>query len=294
MFGSVARGEATEGSDVDLVAIYDDLDYGERHGRRCGLEARASAAAGCAVDVMVTDAPEWAVRTAGVPCSVEARVAGDAMELADAGDHARIDWGKEIGLPDTPEAELASRFADMSNAVARLEMHLRPSAAELAAAADGDEEEAGHLEGVRFAVAMSEVLAVVESAAKVTHVVSVGTAPRRTHDVVALLAGQPGRVGDAFGALAGAAVDLGRLHVWRPGFTYAEDRPGLPSEGQLRAHCAAALGIAGFAVGECRGRGVPERELCRWDRRVGRVGEALDGPIRRLGAAESGGPGGIR
>ena len=30
LFGSVARGAATERSDIDLVAIYDDIDYNKR------------------------------------------------------------------------------------------------------------------------------------------------------------------------------------------------------------------------------------------------------------------------
>ena len=34
LFGSVARGEAAEDSDLDLVAIYDDLNYTERFARK--------------------------------------------------------------------------------------------------------------------------------------------------------------------------------------------------------------------------------------------------------------------
>ena len=47
---ALARGEASDASDIDLVAIYDDLDYDERWKRRCALKARARAAAGCDVD----------------------------------------------------------------------------------------------------------------------------------------------------------------------------------------------------------------------------------------------------
>ena len=171
VFGSVARGEATEDSDIDLVAVFDDLgDYSTRAKRRCALEAKAREAAGCPVDVMVTDAPEWAVRTTKVPCSVEARVVGDAVVLADAGSHARIDWDKEIGLPADPAAELESRFSDMSRAVLRLKRHLRPDEYELAAIDDGDPDQLRQHEGERFASAMTEVLAVIESAAKITHI----------------------------------------------------------------------------------------------------------------------------
>ncbi len=101
LFGSLARGEAGHHSDIDLVAIYDDLgDYSDRSTRRCVLEAKAGEVAGWPVDVVVTDAPEWAVRTTRVPCSVEARIAGDAVELADTGHHTGIDWDK--GASDRP------------------------------------------------------------------------------------------------------------------------------------------------------------------------------------------------
>ena len=281
VFGSVARGEATEGSDIDLVAIFDDLgDYGARAKRRCALEARASDAAGCAVDVMVTDAPEWAVRTNEVPCSVEAGVAGHAVELADAGGHAGIDWDKEIGLPADPTAELESRFVDMSNAVLRLERNLRPDLRELGAAEDGDLESLRRHEGVRFAAAMAEVLAVIESAAKLTHIVTVGTAPARTHSVTALLRPQPESVADAFARLAGGRIDLDELDVWRQGSTYVDSRPELPSEQQLRDHCAAALDIAAVAADECRQAGVSEAELSLWDQNVRNCHEVLGASIR--------------
>ncbi len=122
--------------DIDLVAIYDDLDYNERWKRRCALKARARATAGCDVAVYVTDAPEWAVRTTKVPCSLESRVAGYAVELADVGTHVGIDWDKEIGLPADLAAELASRFTDVSDAVTRLTVSVRPGVHEADAAAD--------------------------------------------------------------------------------------------------------------------------------------------------------------
>ncbi|WP_419839066.1 nucleotidyltransferase family protein [Candidatus Poriferisodalis sp.] len=280
LFGSLARGEAGHRSDIDLVAIYDDLgDYSDRSKRRCVLEAKAGEVAGCPVDVVVTDAPEWAIRTTRVTCSVEARIAGDAVELADTGHHTGIDWHKEIGLPADPTAELASRFQEMTEAALRLENQLRPSRAEIDAADQGDADDHRRIEGVRFAAAMAEVLLVVESAAKITHIVSVGTAPAWSHNIRGLLKSQPETVRHTFETLAGSAVDLATLHLWRQS-NYVDSRPELPSEHSLREHCTAALDIAAVAADQCRRQGVSGTDLGRWDRQVGRVTEVLAGPIR--------------
>ncbi|WP_419947283.1 nucleotidyltransferase domain-containing protein [Candidatus Poriferisodalis sp.] len=280
LFGSLARGEACEVSDIDLVAIYDDLgDYSERATRRCALETRASAAAGCRVDVYVTDAPEWARRSATVPCSLEARIAGYAIELADAGVHASIDWDKEIGLPSDATGELQHRFTDMSDALARLTANLRPGVDEVDAAADGDLDEAAALEGVRFAAAMGEVHMVAESAAKALHIAHVGTTPAHTHAIAGLLAPLPGHVRDGFTAAAGSDVSLGELHLWRQGATYAADRPISGFDGAvLVAHAAAAVRIAGLAADKCRRHGLADDVLASFDRRHRRADAALDTP----------------
>ena len=67
--GPVARGD----SDIDLVAVFDDLDYSQRLSLRLSLGA--AAAAGRPVEVYVTDRPEWARRTRDVSASFEARIA---------------------------------------------------------------------------------------------------------------------------------------------------------------------------------------------------------------------------
>ena len=225
---------------------------------------------------MVTDAPEWAVRTTQVPCSVEARVAGYAVELADSGNHAAIDWDKEIGLPADPAAELASRFEEMYDAAARLEDRLRPTVAE-AEAVDADDRR--HQEGHRFASAMAEVLLIVESAAKVTYVISLGAAPPKKHNIVELLADQPETVQQAFHTLAGSALDLASLHEWRKS-NYVADRPQLPAENQLREQCGAALSIGAIVADACRRQDISERDLDLWDHHCERVSTVLDEPIR--------------
>ena len=285
LFGSLARGEAREISDIDLVAIYDDLgDYGDRAKRRCALEATAQAAAGCRVDVYVTDAPEWAVRSTKVPCSLEARIASYAIELADAASHADIDWDKEIGLPSDPAGELQHRFTDMSDALVRLEHNLRPSLAEVDAATDGDKDELSALEDVRFAAATGEIHMVVECPAKAMHIVHVGTTPAYSHSITGLLAPQPDWIRDSFQTLAGSEVNLDDLHLWRHGATYAADRPVTRfDEDFLGAHATAALAIAELAASHCRSQGISASAAASFDRRRSRSSDALEGPFRHSG-----------
>ena len=277
VFGSVARGEATEDSDIDLVAIFDDLgDYSTRSKQRCSLEAKARTATGCPVDVIVTDAPEWAVRTTKVPCSVETRLAAHAVELADTGNHADIDWDKEIGLPADPTAELASRFEEMFDAAMELEKQLQPSQGE-ADALDADHRR--HQEDKRFASAMSQVHLIVESAAKATYIIDLRTAPPWKHHIAELLANQSDPIRQAFYALAGADLDLDALHLWRQS-NYLEDRPELPDEDSLRRRCDAALRIGAYVADACRRQGISERDLDLWDHHSRRASEMLTRPIR--------------
>ena len=54
LFGSVARGESTEASDIDLVAVCADLDYAQRWDRKRELTELGEQVSGRPVDVIVT------------------------------------------------------------------------------------------------------------------------------------------------------------------------------------------------------------------------------------------------
>lgn len=111
LFGSVARGTATADSDIDLVAIFADLDYTTRHGRRRELEAAAREAVSWPVQVHVTDRPEWRARVEKVSTSFERRIADASVLVASADDEAPVDWGKEMVLPMSNPQE-ALRYFD--------------------------------------------------------------------------------------------------------------------------------------------------------------------------------------
>ena len=58
LYGSVARGEQHAGSDIDLVAVLDDLEYRRRLSVTQDLRQVARQACGQWVEVLVTDRPE--------------------------------------------------------------------------------------------------------------------------------------------------------------------------------------------------------------------------------------------
>ena len=69
LYGSVARGESEPGSDIDLVAVLDDLDYRRRVRVKGELQEVARSACGRRVEVLVTDRVEWRIQREQVPAS---------------------------------------------------------------------------------------------------------------------------------------------------------------------------------------------------------------------------------
>ncbi len=121
LFGSVAAGTAREGSDVDLMAVFDDIDYAERYPRRWKLEAKCSASAGVPVEVHVTDWPEWRQRTAMVSSSFEASIARQHRTLFErVPPWGAVRWGKEIGMPSSNLDEAVERLAAVRQALGEM------------------------------------------------------------------------------------------------------------------------------------------------------------------------------
>lgn len=126
LFGSVARGEADERSDIDLMAVFDDLDYEIRREKRCELEELAERAAGFPVDVSVTDRAEWRMRTTKVITSLEGRVARHGRVLVNRPVSADVDWNKEMVMPDSDYAEALARLEEARVALGELLEHIGP------------------------------------------------------------------------------------------------------------------------------------------------------------------------
>ena len=141
LFGSVSRGAATEHSDIDLVAIYDDIDYDTRSSITTQLQVTASAAAGFPVAVIVTDRPEWEMRTTRVRTSLEALVGERGMVLFDRGP-GRVNWDKEMVMPTDDYQQGLYRLGRVNEGLVKLANALEPGKMELLFAGLGDVENA--------------------------------------------------------------------------------------------------------------------------------------------------------
>ena len=159
LFGSVARGEATEHSDIDLVAIYDDLDYGERRERRAELTELLGDAVWAPGRCTRHRPAGVKVRTEQVLTSFENRIAGEGVVLADQG-MGEVEWGKEMVLPTSGYAEAVRRLREVSKALTTLNMFLTPDEEELEERKFGDPDEALYISpcGSKTLVAKSSVL----------------------------------------------------------------------------------------------------------------------------------------
>ena len=185
LFGSVARGEAAEHSDIDLIAIYDDLDYPQRWQKELELVAAAKAAAGYPVDVVVTDRPEWVARMEGVRASLPNRTARDRVVLVDRS-HGAVDWEKEMVMPVDDYQEALYRLGLVDTSLIGLRERLEPGSVERLEQRMGNEVRALDIYLVRLRRTCGEVQGVVEASIK--SLIHLGGSPVAAwgHDIASL------------------------------------------------------------------------------------------------------------
>ena len=180
LFGSLAQGHARSHSDLDLVAIFDDVDYSDRWPRSWRLSSLCSSATGKPVDVLVTDWPEWEHRTRRVGSSMEAHLARHGVWLhRDEPDDERVDRAKGIGMPGT----------DLEEAVSMLQS-IRKSLGDLRHFCVADPSESstdGHVDWEdRLASLCSHAALTIENSLKCLTALS-GVTPEYSHNVAVLL-----------------------------------------------------------------------------------------------------------
>ena len=120
LYGSVARGTATTASDIDMIAVFDDIDYSQRTSIHDKLTTLAAQATNAEVSIRVTDRPEWRHRSEKMSTTFEHHIAPGAIVVHSEPPRAAVCWGKQIGQPATRHDEMASCLKHANRSLARL------------------------------------------------------------------------------------------------------------------------------------------------------------------------------
>lgn len=221
LFGSVARGEASEASDIDLVVVFDDLgDYKDRREVRDRLAQAVRDSTPCSVDLHVTDLPEWKVRTEQVSALFEASIADELVTLVERPVRRNPEWEKRLGRPATNLEEAGSRFGDVARQLRSLNREMLPDENELVGDAFQHERELKE----RRRTACDRAADVVEAAVK-TVIALGGVSPPKTHNLAELLAQiePPEQRAQVVGLLQVSSVPVDSISAWHVKADYAND-----------------------------------------------------------------------
>ena len=245
LFGSLARGEERAVSDIDLVAVFDDLDYRNRWRVEAELTMVASAAAGRPVDVMVTDRPEWRTQQRRVPASFAAAIGRELTLLADR-PASEVNWDKEQSMATSNEQLARQRIDDVAGQLTRIIGYLDPTRREEAAAAGRDRERHEMLMASRL-IGLCEAahMAVEGSLKAVGTLTGVAAKLLHAHDVGVIADALPPEERDAMVALMASSPGLvkttGYITMWRTKGVYRTPGEGATAQEIATPAFAAAI-----------------------------------------------------
>ena len=252
LFGSLARGESTERSDIDLVAVYDDLDYSQRASKYFSLREAADLL-GTEVDLLVTDRPEWHWRSSHMKTTFEAGIKDDCIKLYDREPSPYTNWDKQIGLPMTEQGETRKRLNDCRNALISVSNNFAISDSERWCRIEEYEEGESDARYQRLKTLTSSATMSIEASLKALVCLN-DKSPPNTYQPYTLINLLPGRLSEELCSLINAEQDL-RLRLWRQAGTYSAamammelNEQGLAEEGLQ--HTQTAIELAAIALRE--------------------------------------------
>ncbi len=257
LFGSVAKGDPSLGSDIDLVLVFDDLgDYSECRAIVQQAQEAVEQATGLASDIRVTDRPEWEIRSKRCRSTFEAHIAAHAVTLSSRPPKTAINWHKEIGMAPSDEQQAADSLENTTNALNDLLPALRPYQHESDALLAGDIKYADSMERSRLLNLCGQAQLVMETALKALIHALKGPHPEHTHSIGGLLRVAAGQLEHPTASRLAATlgpITPGEASVWRETGTYPADRrvQGDPEEAtpEFAAHMAiAAAGMARVCI----------------------------------------------
>lgn len=221
LFGSVARGSADDGSDIDLVVVVDDLgDYSGRRELRFQMAETARRAVQFQVDVHVTDPPEWRCRTTEVTASFEASLKSELLPLLERPARTEPDWEKPMAKPADNLGEAARRFQDIASHLSQLNLQLRSGNEE--PAEDSWTRDVAFKNRKRFIC--GHAADAIENAVKTVIALGAVSPPRR-HDLgdLAQMIHDPRAFEQISAILSASGVPLNKMSEWHVKANYSNE-----------------------------------------------------------------------
>ncbi len=260
LFGSVAAGTATARSDIDLVAVFDDLgDYSCRHRLKSKAARVAREASGHMTDVWVTDRSEWRKRTR-MRTSFEAGIHRNAVALVSRPPNQAINWDKDTPMPANDFEQVCYDLSAAEDALLKALNSLHPSPDELDALAHGQAHRWDRSRFRRMIEICEDSHAAVEAALKAFTRGVLGQRPERGpdgHDIDHLIRCLPPNHRHRFiRAIAPLQPEL--ISPWRTAGTYTGEQESAPSLSRITPEFAYRMIEAARRCALIAARGVTE------------------------------------
>ena len=252
LYGSVARGESEPGSDIDLVAVLDDLEYRRRLSTKRDLQEVARAACGRWVEVLVTDRAEWRIQREQVSASFISAISCDLKQLSCSSvEPADVDWGKDQVMATSNDELALERLRGVLLNLTKIDASRTPSLHERELAEQDDPGDALLVRGGRLVMLCEAADMAVENAAKAVAVLSgVKAKTLWEHDVNAIVGALDDEDTDAFRDLLAVAPELVKspdyVTMWRTRGAY-----GTPTEGKTAQEVATPAFARTIALMAC-------------------------------------------
>ena len=255
LYGSVARGEQHPGSDIDLVAVLDDLEYRRRLSVTQDLRQVARQACGQWVEVLVTDRPEWRIQREQVSASFANAISCDLQLLSCSLIHAPIDWGKEQVMATSNEELAAERLRGVLLNLTKIRASRAPGPDERELAEHDDPGDYLEVRSGRLVVVCEAADMAVENAAKALAVLEeVEAKTLWSHDVGKIVDELDDTDTDALHSLMAAAPQLVKspdyITMWRKRGAYGSPTEGMTVQQVASPAFARSIGLIACEVAD--------------------------------------------
>jgi len=282
LYGSVARGESEPGSDIDLVAVLDDLEYRRRPQVKGELQEVARAACGRWVEVLVTDRAEWRIQREQVSASFASAISYDLMLIScSSSAMAEVDWDKDQVMATSNDGLALERLRGVLLNLTKIEATRAPCPAERDLVDHDDPGDYLLVRDGRLVMLCEAADMAVENAAKAVGVLSdVDAQTLWQHDVKKIVGELDDDDTESFSRLVAAAPELVKspdyVTMWRTRGAYGSPTEGKTAQDVATPAFARALGLIGCDVAAYAADAVERRigahkdiaAVRRWSARV--------------------------